>query len=105
MAVLADFDLRRIENIFFPEDIHEIPSLDPPEEPLSTPTTAPDFIIPKGKGGNEEAQPPAKDKSPEDALTIRDVVTHAKDVEPKPTAGGDRPKAEGPAKSSTQDKV
>ena len=34
-----------------------------------------------------------------------DVVMHAKDVGPKPTAEGDRPKAEGPAKSSTQDKV
>ena len=104
-AIPVDFELRRIENIFFPENTREISGSDPPEEPLSAPTTAPDFIIPKGKGGNEEAQPPAKDKSPEDALTIRDVVAQVKDAEPKPTVGGDRPEAEGAAKSSTQDKV
>ena len=79
--------------------------MDPPEEPPSAPIAAPDSVIPKGKGGYEEAQPLAKDKSPEDALTIRDVVTQAKVVEPKPTAGGDRPEAEGATKSSTQDKV
>ena len=104
-AVPADSDLRRIENIFFPEDIRDGPGSDRPEEPPSALTDAPDPVIPEGKWGNEEAQPLAKDKSPEDALNIRDVVTQAKDVEPKPTAGGDRPKAEGAAKSSTQDKV
>ena len=104
-AVPVDSELRRIENIFFPEDIREIPGSDPPEELPSTPTTAPNSIIPEGKGGDEEAQPPAKDKSPEDALTIRGVVTQAKDARPKPKAGDDRPKVEGLAKSSTQDKV
>ena len=73
-AVPADSDLRKIENIFFPEDIREIPSSVPPEEPPSAPITVPDSLIPEAKGGNEEVQPPAKDKSPEDALTIRDVV-------------------------------
>ena len=104
-AVLADSDLRRIENIFFPKDIREIPGTDPLEEPPSAPTTVPDSIIPEGKRGNEEVQPSAKDKSPEDALTIRDVVAQAKEAGPKPTAGGDHPKAEVPTKSSAQDKA
>ena len=104
-SVPTDSDLRRIENIFFPEDIRDVSGSDPPEELPSAPTTASDSIIPEGKGGNEEAQPPAKDKSPKDALTIWDVVAQVKDAEPKPTAGGDRPEAEGVAKSSTQDKV
>ena len=104
-AVPADFDLRRIENFFFPEDIREILGSDTPEEPPSASTTVPDPIIPEGKGGNEEVQPPAKDKLPEDALTIKDVVAQAKEARPKPTVGGDRPEAEDPAKSSTQDKA
>ena len=104
-AVPADSDLRKIENIFFLEDIREIPGSVPPEEPPSAPTTALDSIIPEGKGGNEKVQPPTKDKSPEDALTIRDVVTQAKEAGPKPTAGGDHPEAEVPAKSSAQDKA
>ena len=104
-AVHVDSELMRIENIFFPEDIREIPGSDPPEELPSAPTTTPNSITLEGKGEEEEAQPPAKDKSPENALTIRDVVAQAKDVGPKPTAGGDRPEAKGPTKSSTQDKV
>ena len=104
-AVPADSDLRRIENIFFPKDIREILGSDPPEEPSFAPTTAPNSIIPEGRGGDEEAQPPAKDKSPKDALIIRDVVAQAKDAGPKPKAGDDRPEAEDPVKGSTQDKV
>ena len=77
----------------------------PLEEPPSTPTTAPNSIILEGKGWNEEVQPPAKDKSPKDALTIRDVVAQAKEAGPKPTAGGDHPEAKVSAKSSTQDKA
>ena len=69
-AVPVDSDLRKIENIFFPDDIREIPGSVPLEEPLSAPVTTPDSLIPEA----EEVQPPAKDKSPEDALTIRDVV-------------------------------
>ena len=39
----------------------------------------------------EETQPAAKDKSPEDSLTIRDVVAQAKEVVLGPQAGGDQP--------------
>ena len=104
-AVSADSDLRKIKNIFFPEDIRQIPGSVPPEEPPSAPTNALDSIIPEEKGGNEEVQPPAKDKLPEDALTIRDVVAQAKEAGPKPTAGGEHPEAEVPTKSSAQDKA
>ena len=69
-AVPADSDLRKIENIFFPEDIREIPGSIPPEEPVFAKTTTSDSLVPEA----EEVQPAAKDKSPEDTLTIRDVV-------------------------------
>ena len=104
-VVPADSDFRKIENILFPEDIREIPGSVPPKEPLSDPITALDSLIPKAKGGNEEVQPPAKDKSPEDALTIRDIVAQAKEAGSEPTAGGDHPEVKVPTKSSAQDKA
>ena len=100
-GVPTDFEFRRIENIFFPEDIREIPSSDPPEKLISAPTVVPDPIVLVGKGADEEAQPPTKDKSSEDALTIRDVVSWAKDAESKSKAGDDHLEADGPAKNST----
>ena len=105
MAVPADFDLRKIENIFFPEDIHEISGSFLPEEPPSAPSTIPGSIVLEEKEGNEEVQLLAKDKLPEDALTIRDVVVQAREPKPKPLAGGDHLEAEVPAKSSAQDKA
>ena len=86
-AVPADSDLRKVENIFFPEDILEIPDSVPPEEPLPTKATTSDSHILEA----EEMQPAAKDKSPEDTLTIRDVVAQAKEVVPEPQAGNDQP--------------
>ena len=72
-GVPTDFEFRRIENIFFPEDIREIPNSDP-EKLISAPTAILDSVVPEGKGVDEEAQPLTKDKSSEDTLTIRDVV-------------------------------
>ena len=69
-AVPADSDLRKVENIFFPEDIREIPDSVPPEEPLLAKASTSNSYMPEA----EEMQPAAKDKSPEDNLTIRDVV-------------------------------
>ena len=100
-AVPVDSNLRKIENIFFPKDIREIPSSIPPEEPLSARVTTPDSLIPKA----EEVQPLAKYKSPEDALTIRDVVAQAKEAGLEPKAEGDHPEAEVSAKNSAQDKA
>ena len=104
-GVPTDSKLRRIENIFFPEDIREIPDSDPLEKLLSVSTAVPDPIVPEGKWVDEEAQPSAKDKSSEDALTIRDVVSWAKDAESKSKTGDDHPETDGPAKSPTKDKA
>ena len=91
-AVPADSDLRKAENIFFPKDIREIPNLVAPEDPLPTKDTTSDSQMPEAEG----TQLAAKDKSPEDSLSIRDVVTQAKeavtgpqvgDVQPEPTQG------------------
>ena len=100
-AVPADSNLWKIKNIFFPEDIRKIPGLVPPEEPVSAKATTSDSLIPEA----EEVQPPAKDKSPEDTLTIKDVVVQAKEAVSEPKAGGDQPEAEVLAKSSAQDKA
>lgn len=40
----------------------------------------------------EDAQLAAKDKSPEDSLSIRDVVAQAKEPVPGPQAADDQPK-------------
>ena len=69
-AVPTDSDLQKVESILFPEDIREIPDAVAPEEPLSTKALASDSPMPEA----EDAQPAAKDKSPEDNLLIRDVV-------------------------------
>ena len=95
-VVPADSDLRKIENIFFPEDICEIPGSVPPKEPVSTKAITSNSLVLEA----EEVQPPAKDKSPEDTLTIMDVVAQAKEVVSEPKAGGDQPEAEVLAKSS-----
>ena len=97
----ANSDLRKIGNIFFSEDIHEIPGSVPPEEPISAKATTSDSLVPEA----EEVQPPAQDKSLEDSLTIRDVVVQAKEAISKPKAGGDQLEAEVLAKSSAQDKA
>ena len=100
-TIPADSDLRKSENIFFPEDIREIPGSVPPEEPFSARVTTLDSLIAEA----EEVQPLAKDKSPEDALTIKDVVAQSKEAILEPKVGGDHPKAKVPAKSVAQDKA
>ena len=75
-GVPTDSELRRAENIFFLEDIREIPESDPPSEKLlSAQAPLPDTNIPEGAGMDKEAQPPTKDKPFEDSLSIRDVVS------------------------------
>ena len=69
-VVLADSDLKKVEIIFFLEDIREISNSVPPEEPLHAKVTTSDSHIPEA----EKVQPIAKDKSLEDTLTISDVV-------------------------------
>ena len=80
---------RKVESIFFPVDIQEIPDTVPPtEKPFSTQTPLAGAEVPKGVGRDEEAQLPVKAKSSDDALTIRDVVSQAKDVNLKSQAEG-----------------
>ena len=100
-TIPGDSNLRKVENIFFPEDIREIPDSVPPEEPLPAKVTTSDSHIPEV----EEVQPVAKDKLPEDTLTIRDVVEQAKEVVPEPNVGDDQPEPLAPAKSSAQDQA
>ena len=89
VGVFADSELRRAESIFFPVDIQEIPDTVPStEQLLPTQTLLIDADVPKGARGGEEAQLLVKAKSSEDALTIRDVVSQAKDAELKSQAKG-----------------
>ena len=99
-AVPAESDLRKIENIFFPEDIREIPGSAPTEEPVSAKAIASDSLVPEAEG----VQPPAIDQ-PEDTLTIRDVIAQAKETISETKVGGDQPEADTLVKSSTQDKA
>ena len=84
VEVPANSELRRVENIFYPEDIRKTPSMIPPtEQPFITQAPPLDGEVSKGVGVDEEAQLPTKAKPSEDALTIRDVVSQAKDAELK----------------------
>ena len=96
-TIPADSDLRKVENIFFPEEIREIPDSVPPEEPLPAKASTSNSHIPEA----EEVQPIAKDKSPKDTFTIRDIVTQAKEAVPEPKAGDDQPEPSALAKSTT----
>ena len=74
--VLVDFELKRVESIFFLVDILEILDMVPStEQLLPTQTHLADAKVPKGAGGSEEAQLPMKAKSSVDAFTIKDVVS------------------------------
>ena len=54
---------------------------------------------------DKEAQPPTKDKPFEDSLTIRDVVSQAKDVESKSKTDGAHSEAADPKKDLLKDKA
>ena len=86
-AIPADSDLRKAENIFFPEDIREIPDVIAPKEPLPTKALASDSAMPEA----EDAQPAVKDKLPEDSLSIREVVAQAKETVAGPQPADDQP--------------
>ena len=73
VAVPADSDLRKAENIFFPEDIREIPDEVASEEPLPT-----DSSIPEA-GGTEQA---AQGKLPKDSLCISEIIAEVKETAP-----------------------
>ena len=106
-GVPADSDLRRADQVYYPEDIREDPTtlpppaalpLPPPEQPLTTqdPSQGIEILagVQKEKKGDvgvsrpeEKAKEKAKSKAnanpSEDALTIGDMVSKAKTTESK----------------------
>ena len=85
--VPTDSELRRVGNIFFSEDIHEVPAALPPPvaDPLPPPKQLPtiqaltlDAEVSKGVRKGKEVQSPVKAKQSKDAFTIRDVVSRPK---------------------------
>ena len=86
-GVPTDFELRRLEKIFFLEDIQEILNKVPPTKQLLTTQAPPlDGEVSKGARVDEEAQLPTKAKPSEDALIIRDVLSQSKDAKLKSQA-------------------
>ena len=81
-AVPVDSDLRKAKNIFFPEDVREIPDEDASKEPLPINS----FIL--KAGGNKQA---AQDKPLEDSLSINKIVAQAKEVAPGTQAADGQP--------------
>ena len=106
-GVLANSKLRRAENIFFLEDIREIPDSDPSAKKLLPAQAAlPDTDVLRGRARvDREAQPPTKDKPSEDSLMIRDVDSQAKDAEFKSKAEGATSKAVDSKKDPPKDKA
>ena len=76
--------MRRAENIYFPEDIQEVSTRD-------------------GKG--KEVQLLIKANQFKDNLTIKDVVSKAKDAKSKSKAGDTQSKVADPKKDSPRAKV
>ena len=96
--VPADSEMRKVENIFFPKDIREIPNAVPLLEQFSTTQS---FLL----GVGEETQSPMMAKLSKDALTIRDVVDQAKDIELKSQAEDSQSKKADPKKDPPQAKA
>ena len=96
--VPADSEMRKVENIFFPKDIREIPNAVPLLEQFSTTQS---FLL----GVGEETQSLMMAKLSKDALTIRDVVDQAKDVELKSQAEDSQSKKADPKKDPPQAKA
>ena len=117
VRVLTTSELRRTENIFFPEDIREDPTMLPPLTalPLSPPQQSPtiqapsldaevptgavknkeDFMggpRPKGEDKGKGVQPPTEANPSKDALTIKDVVSKTKAAKSKSKAGDTKSK-------------
>ena len=107
-GVPADFELRRAKNVYFLEDIREDPTAPPPltafphsfpkqppiiqdpslnVEVLTGATKEKEGIVgnsqPEDKGKDKRVQPPTEANPFEDDLTIKDVVSKVKGVEPK----------------------
>ena len=87
VRVPTDSELRRVENIFFSEDIREVPTtllppvtdpLPPPEQLPTIQALTPDAEVSTGARKGKEVQSPVKAKQSKDAFTIWDVVLRLK---------------------------
>ena len=94
-GVPADSNLRRAENIFLSEDIREVLAMLPPPvvdltphpEPLpTTQASLPDAEVSIGTRKGKGVQSLIKTKDSKETLTIKDVVSQAKDAEPNSKA-------------------
>ena len=110
-GVPSDSDLRRVDKVYYPEDIREDSSalppptalpFPPPKQPLTTQDLFQGIEIPTGvqkekrgdvgvsrpdeKAKGKGVQPPADVNPSEDALTIEDMVSKAKAAESKSRA-------------------
>ena len=95
-GVPVDSELRRKKNVFFPEDIREVPTTLPPPvaDPLPLPGQIPIIQAPiphaedlVGAGKVKKVQPTVKANQSKDDLTIKDVVFKTKDEKAKSKAG------------------
>ena len=89
-GVPADSELKRFENIFFPTDIREISlelpppiivPLPPPKQPLVIQNSSLGAEVAIGAEKRKEVQPPSQASQSKDQLTIKDVISKAKDTE------------------------
>ena len=114
VKVPADSKLKRSENVFFPEDIQEISKTLPPPvadllpllgqlPAILAPTPHAEDLIVAGKG--KEVQPIVKANQSEDDLTIKDVVSKAKDEVIKSKTGDVHSKAVDSKKGPPQAKT
>ena len=114
VRVPTNSEFRRAENIFFPEDIWEVLVTLPPlvadpiphlEQFSITQAPPPDVGVSTGARKDKEIQPLMKAKHSEDDLTIRDMVSKAKDAESKSKARDSQSKAADSKKDSHQAKA
>ena len=85
--VPEDSELKRAESVSFLEDIREaLVALPLPMQLPIIQAPSPDAKVLAGARKGKEVQPSAKAKQFEDALTIRDVVSKAKETESKSKA-------------------
>ena len=107
-GISADSELRKTENMFFPKHIREISTEDPlstalplppPEQPLGIqgPPLGVEFAVRVEKG--KEVHPTAQVNQSEDALTIKDMVSKAKDAEEAKLKAADAKKDSQPTKA------
>ncbi|XP_030928178.1 uncharacterized protein LOC115954460 [Quercus lobata] len=90
---------RKAKNIYYPPNIHEVPTaLPPPVAPAPTSSKQPfGGSQPEDKGEGKEVKPLPKAKDPEAALKLKDATPKAKDIAPKAKEADSKSKETNPA--------